>query len=143
MKEVKLENGKKITLSNSEYLLLKIKNELSTFADYRMTRDESKDWHDGRYETKEKFGNAPFSTGNIQDMNLQAFEDTLRYYNRTNHFGNSVEALVSRILNEIIMFDDDLEYESGEFNSLNPRDDDKNHDEMIIRQDKDEHERNK
>ena len=108
-----------------------------------MTRDDSKGWHEGRYETKEKFGNAPFSTGNIQDMNLQAFEDTLRYYNRTNHFGNSVEALVSRILNEIIMFDDDLEYESGEFNSLNPRDDDKNHDEMIIRQDKDEHERNK
>ena len=143
MKKIKLENGKEITLSNSEYILLKIKNELSTFADYRMTRDDSKGWHEGRYETKEKFGNASFSTGNIQDMNLQAFEDTLRFYNRTNAFGNSVESLVSRILNEIIMFDDVLEYESGEFNSLNPRDDDKNHDEMIIRQDKDEHERNK
>lgn len=143
MKKIKLENGKEITLSNSEYLLLKIKNELSTFADYRMTRDDKKAWHEDRYETKEKFGNAPFSTGNIQDMNLQAFEDTLRFYNRTNAFGNSVEALVSRILNEIIMYDEDLEYESGEFNSLNPRDDDDNYDEMIIRKDKPEYARNK
>lgn len=142
MKKVKLANGKEITLSNSEHLLLKIKNELSTFADYRMKMNKDKDWHDGKYETKEKFGNAPFSTGNIQDMNLQAFEDTLRFYNRSNQFGNSVEALVSRILNEIIMYDEDLEYEHGEFNSLNPRDDDKNYDEMIVRQDKDEHKRN-
>jgi hypothetical protein len=142
MKKVKLQNGKEITLSNSEHLLLKIKNELSTFADYRMTRDESKDWHDGRYETKEKFGNAPFSTGNIQDMNLQAFEDALKYYNRSNAFGNAVEGLVSRILNEIIMYDEELEYSQGEFNSLNPRDDDNNYDEMVIRQDEDEHKRN-
>ena len=143
MKEITLANGKKITLSNSEYLLLKIKNELSTFADYRMTRDNKKEWHEDRYEVKEKFGNAPFSTGNLQDMNIYRFEETLRFYNRTNAFGNSVESLVSRILNEIIMYDEDLEYERGEFNSLNPRDDDDNYDEMIIRQDKDEHERNK
>ena len=142
MKKVKLANGKEITLSNSEHLLLKIKNELSTFADYRMTRDESKEWHEDRYETKEKFGNAPFSTGNLQDMNIYRFEEALRFYNRTNAFGNAVEGLVSRILNEIIMYDEDLEFESGEFNSLNPRDDDDNYDEMIIRKDKDEHKRN-
>ena len=40
------------------------------------------------------------------------------------------------------MYDEELEYEHGEFNSLNPRDDDNNYDEMIVRQDKDEHKRN-
>jgi hypothetical protein len=108
---------KEITLSNSELALLQIKAILSDWADSKLSGQSFNE-----HKVKDEFESKDWDSGNLANVNPYHFEQALRQFNVTNHFGNNVESLASSIMQVVNVYGEWLEYDSDvDFCQLNPR----------------------